>query len=421
MLNPSLIAIPNLTPQSSLGELPMIEFQVSIKIMGEAVTDAFKKHKQLPGVVVVEEDGALIGMISRQRFLELISKPFRQELYQKKPIRILMKYGFNTPLTLAASMPIAQATSLALERDSELLYEPIVVTLPGHPYRLLDTHILLHSMARIAELQFEELRHTQGILIQSEKLASLGGLVAGVAHEINTPIGIGLTAVTHFVEKLEKFRSLYASDKMSKKDLQKFLDVAGESGQLVYNNLMRAADLVQSFKQVAVDQTSEKPRAFNLAGTIHDILQSLRPKYKNSEVKILVDCPEEIELDSLPGPFSQVLTNLIINALIHGFRDNRAGNITIVAKSVGKNLVEISVADDGCGIPNENINKIFEPFFTTRRGSGGSGLGLHIVYTLVTARLGGSIECLSVVNQGTKFIIRLARVLHIPKTSKQCN
>lgn len=411
MLNTDPSVAHNLTPHSSLGDLPLIESLVDIKTMGEAVEEAFKKYKQLPGIVVVEEDGRLVGMISRQRYLELISKPFRHELYHKKPIRILMKYSFNAPLTLPVTMRIDQAASLALNRDKDLLYEPIVVTAPGRPHRLLDTHLMLHSLARILDLQFEELQRAQETLIQSEKLASLGGLVAGVAHEINTPIGIGLTAISHFVEKLEKYRALFNSGKMSRKDFQKFLDVAGESGQLVFNNLSRAADLVQSFKQVAVDQVSEKPRLFNLSRSIYDILLSLRPKYKNTDIAIHVDCPEDIEMDSLPGPFAQVLTNLILNALTHGFAERKAGKITITVHEAGENLVEIRVADDGCGIPPEHLNRIYEPFFTTRRGRGGSGLGLHIVYTLVTSRLGGGIECVSAAAQGTTFIIRLARAL----------
>jgi two-component system, NtrC family, sensor kinase len=193
--------------------------------------------------------------------------------------------------------------------------------------------------------------------------------------------------------------------------LQKFLDVALQSSMLILNNLTRGADLVQSFKQVAVDQTSEKPRIFNLSVSIHEILMSLHPRYKNTRVKLHVDCPKDIELDSMPGPFAQVLTNLLLNALTHGFAENNPGNITITARDLGENQIELIVADDGCGMSPEIINRIFEPFFTTRRGKGGSGLGLHIVYTLLKSKLGGGIECVSSVNQGTKFMVRLAKTL----------
>ena len=244
----------------------------------------------------------------------------------------------------------------------------------------------------------------QNELLRSEKLAGLGGLVAGIAHEINTPIGIGVTAASFLQEQTIEFEKLYAAGQVKHSDMTAYLRAASEAGSSLVTNLRRAAGLVQSFKQVAVDQSSEQRRRFNLREYIVEILDSLRPKLKRTEHAVDLVCPDDLELDSYPGAYSQILTNLIINSLQHGFEGMAAGRIEIAVRRAGTEL-SLRYADNGCGMSEANARRVFEPFFTTRRGQGGSGLGLHVVYNLVTQTLRGHIECQTAPGAGVQFLI----------------
>ncbi|SMF36873.1 cache domain-containing protein [Desulfovibrio gilichinskyi] len=250
------------------------------------------------------------------------------------------------------------------------------------------------------------LESAQNQLIQSEKMAALGDLVAGVAHEINTPIGISVTSISYMEEKLREIVEKVKNGELRKSDLDKFIAIAVEATKSSMLNLHRAAELIGNFKQVAVDQTSGQKRKINLHEYLDEILLSLRSKYKRTQHKITITCPDDLFLDTWPGAFMQIFSNLIINSLLHGFDGVEAGNIVIRAEVNDENLV-LHYSDDGNGMAEENVSKIFEPFFTTRRGSGGTGLGMNIVYSLVTSRLGGSISCTSGPGQGTAFIIKL--------------
>ncbi|MEG4454372.1 ATP-binding sensor histidine kinase [Microcoleus sp. N9_A1] len=252
----------------------------------------------------------------------------------------------------------------------------------------------------------EALKATQTQLVESEKMASLGGLVAGVAHEINTPIGVGVTVASALAENTTEFASIYKSGKMKRSDLEEFVDIATQSSKALLINLDRAAALIQSFKQVAVDRSSEERRTFQIRPYLDEILLQLKPKLKNSQHSLKIKGDSKIAIDSYPGALSQVVTNLLINSLIHAYEPGISGELIFAWKQEGKWL-RFEYADEGKGIPPENLSKIFEPFFTTKRGQGGSGLGLHIVYNLVTQKLKGEIECLSEVGRGTKFIIKL--------------
>ncbi|MBK3775202.1 PAS domain S-box protein [Azospirillum brasilense] len=260
-----------------------------------------------------------------------------------------------------------------------------------------------------AERALADLRAAQESLIQAEAMASLGQLVAGVAHEINTPIGIGLTAASHIAEQARDLRVRFESGTLKKTILAEHLDTVTEAARLLVSNMNRAAALVQSFKQVAVDQTSGERRSFDLRIYIDEVLFSLRPRLKRTRVTVEVDCPEGLEMDSFPGALSQVLTNLVINALIHAYGEEQRGTIRIaVHPDCGEHVV-IDFSDDGAGIPEDHLQKVFEPFFTTKRGEGGSGLGLHIVHSTVTGVLGGTVAVRSVTGQGTGFTLRLPR------------
>lgn len=252
----------------------------------------------------------------------------------------------------------------------------------------------------------DHLRTTQNQLVEAEKMAALGGLVAGVAHEINTPVGIGVTAASLLENKTTDFREIYSSGKMKRSDLEKYLDTAEQSSRMLLKNLNRAAELIQSFKQVAVDQSSEEKRIFTLKAYLEEILISLRPTLKRTQHAIEINGDDSLRLDSYPGAFSQIVTNLVMNSLMHAYKPDEWGRLTFDFKQE-KGRIIFEYADNGHGIPKENLSKIFDPFFTTKRGQGGSGLGLHIIYNLVTQKLGGTIRCESEVDKGTKFIIEV--------------
>ncbi len=257
----------------------------------------------------------------------------------------------------------------------------------------------------------DQLRHTQDQLVQTEKMASLGGLVAGVAHEINTPVGIGVTAASTLCARARELRLEYQEDRLTAKGLQRFLDLAEQSTNIILSNLERAANLIQSFKQVAVDQSSLDHRRFRVREYTEEILLSLKPKLKHSAVNVHLECPADLRIDSYPGLYSQILTNLVMNSLIHAYEEGQAGTIRVSITPTDEGL-QLTYSDDGKGIPPEHREKVFEPFFTTRRSAGGSGLGLHIVYNLVTQQLGGQISCESAPGKGTTFHIEIKSKAH---------
>ena len=250
----------------------------------------------------------------------------------------------------------------------------------------------------------ETLKRTQNQLVQAEKMASLGGLVAGVAHEINTPLGISVTASSFLERKTLELKELFDQNRIKRSDFKKYIETALESLSSILSNLNRAADLIQSFKQVAVDQSVEEKRVFGLKHYIDEVLVSLRPRYKRTKHAISVNCPENIKLNSYPGVFMQVFTNLVINSLIHGFDDIENGQISIDITD-HDDTVRIIYSDNGKGMNEDQLTKLYDPFYTTRRGQGGTGLGMHIVFNLVTQTLGGEIKCQSKPGEGTTFTI----------------
>ena len=253
-----------------------------------------------------------------------------------------------------------------------------------------------------------ELKKTQKHLIESETMASLGGLVAGVAHEINTPVGLSLTGITHFLEISKSIKELYDKDDLSQEEFDLFLHDSGELARSININLVKTADLVRSFKQVAVDQSSELKREFSFYSYITETLISIKNITKKSKVNIKIDCSKELKIQSYPGVFSQVVTNLVLNSLLHAYDKGTSGEIVIsIASTNDDNEYLMTYKDDGKGISEENLNKIFDPFFTTNREEGGSGLGMSIIYNLVTTKLNGDITCESEVGVGTKFLITM--------------
>lgn len=272
--------------------------------------------------------------------------------------------------------------------------------------RRINEELEQRVMERTEALQrtLQMMQQAQEQLVQSEKMAALGQLVAGVAHEINTPVGVGMTAATHLQESVQAFCASYESGKITRSEMERFLGVVRETSAILASNLSRAADLIGSFKQIAVDRASGDERTFVLAEYIQELLLSLKPRFKHTKHRVVVDCPPDITLYGSPGAFSQILTNLILNSLTHGFEGKDAGTVSIRVQRTG-NSIELECSDDGAGIPPEHLPRIFDPFFTTKRGQGGSGLGLHIVYNLVTRTLGGRIQVHSVPGAGVSFTL----------------
>lgn len=260
---------------------------------------------------------------------------------------------------------------------------------------------------RTAELKttLENLQRAQEELLQSEKLASLGSLVAGVAHELNTPIGNALMVATSFDFARQQLEQAMQSG-LTRAALQKFIDDIREGSHIIERNLARSTELIGSFKQLAVDQTSYQRRPFQLKDLAHEIVTTLQPTLRKTPFKLHTELPDDIRLDSYPGPLGQVLINLINNALLHAFTDRQQGTIRLSAQ-LEADKVRLKVCDDGLGISAEQQKKIFDPFYTTQLGQGGSGLGLHIVYTLVTGLLGGRIDLSSQPQQGSCFTLEL--------------
>lgn len=256
------------------------------------------------------------------------------------------------------------------------------------------------------EQALDELSKMQDQLVQNEKLASLGSLVAGVAHEINTPLGIAVTMGSTTEQNLKGFIEKLESGQMRMSDLDTFKQDTYESLQVLLPALNKASSLIHSFKQVAIDQTSEERRIFNLLEMVDELLQTLTHQLKHTEVRYQCLIDKDIELNSYPGPLGQVITNLFNNAVIHGFSDKQSGEITLAAKQDQDTLI-LTLQDNGDGIDKHHLNKIFDPFFTTKLGQGGSGLGLNIIYNIVVSLLGGTIEVDSHLQIGTTFVIRI--------------
>lgn len=260
---------------------------------------------------------------------------------------------------------------------------------------------LTAALAKIGSMQAE--------LLRAEKMSALGNLVAGVAHELNTPIGNGLMVASTLKSNVGTIaRELEAG--VTRKHMHDFIGGVEQGADILLHCLGRAAELVDSFKQVAVDQSSMRRRQFDLKKTFGEILATVGALIRQSGHQVLCEVDGDISMDSYPGALEQALLNLINNALVHAFPDGAQGQIRIAACRHGDDTVEISVADDGVGIPQANLVRVFEPFFTTRLGQGGSGLGLHVVYNQVTTALGGSVQAVSEPGHGACFTLRLPRV-----------
>ncbi|MCA6125866.1 PAS domain S-box protein [Bradyrhizobium sp. WSM 1704] len=269
-----------------------------------------------------------------------------------------------------------------------------------------------------AEAALRNLRETQNSLIEAEKLAALGRLVAGVAHEVNNPVGISLTVASALERKTATFAGQVERGDLRRSSLNEFLATTADASSQLVANLNRAAELIQSFKQVAADRNYSDQRSFDLGDLTEQVVMSLRPGLRKHNLTLNVDCEPGLIMNSYPGPYGQVLTNLFLNAVAHAFPDGKAGEVDIQVRASGRDNVEVIFSDNGCGMSLDVRRRAFDPFFTTRRDQGGTGLGLHIVYSIVTTRLGGRLDLDSEPGRGTRIQIILPRTAPLEQAAE---
>jgi len=261
----------------------------------------------------------------------------------------------------------------------------------------------------VAETTLQHLRETQASLIEAEKLAALGRLVAGVAHEINNPVGISLTVASSLQHRYEAFAKEIGRGEIRRSVLNEFIGGVRDASAQLVSNLVRASELVQSFKQVAADRSRLERRQFNVGELTDHVVVGLRPELRRRGIKLDITCDPALAMDSLPGPYGLVLSNLVLNSIMHAYPDGRKGTITFKASAIGDTDIEIMISDDGCGMSPQIRRHAFEPFFSTRRHEGATGLGLHIVHSMVVDRLKGRISLASEPGEGTTVRLILPR------------
>jgi signal transduction histidine kinase len=346
----------------------------------------------------------LVQRISRQR-----DYSSRAKLHGIKELDILGK-AFNNML---------QRTQEHMERQTQAEAEQVKLNSSLEGKVQQRTMALKEANNELIQT-LEKLHQFQRQMVQNEKMASLGDMVAGVAHEVNTPIGLGVTASTMMLDRLSDMRKAFENKTLKASALTKFITEGEENLNIIYRNLNRAAELISSFKQVAVDQSSESNRVFYFSQLMDEILISMRPKLKKVNHQINVNCTDSLVIESKAGPINQIIINLIINSIIHGFEDMEKGQIDISIQTVDNNNICIEFKDNGKGIPEHLRKRIFDPFVTTKRGQGGSGLGMHLVYNLVTQALNGSISVVSEKGLGVQFrILFPAKMVDIDKVHRR--
>ena len=306
---------------------------------------------------------------------------------------------------------LSQAMMELQQQKYELEKQKIVLTDEVDLRRSTEKELITKQAE--SQRYIDELKLAQERLVGTEKMAALGGLVAGITHDINTPIGIGVTAVSFLEERLNKLESAYTEKTLSPKALEEFINEAKQSTSLLTTNLDRASDLIASFKQIAVDQASEAVRTINFKDYVNEVIRSLHPKLKKTSHTINLQCPDDLVLNLPAGAISQIFTNLIVNSLIHGFEGKDNGVMDINITSDETNLT-INYKDNGNGVTAEQLEKLFNPFFTTKRDEGGSGLGTHIMFNLVKQTLSGSIEATSEPGQGLHYFIQFPKNMAKP-------
>jgi signal transduction histidine kinase len=373
----------------------LAEYHLENNLIDLKFNREFKDEKPLSGIPMEDEANPIVWCIKNARTIWVND---REDLPKYKLSERYVNPQFNSMIfcpLLSDNQAIGAVGVYSSDEDAYTLQH-------------LDMLKTLASYATIAidnAKTYEILNAAQEQLVEAEKMAALGNLVAGVAHEINTPVGICVTAASRLDSKTKEFAEVFTSGQMKRKDLADYLGTAEEGMKILMNNLTRAADLVQGFKRVAVEQSSETKRVFELKTYLEETILALKPEFKNKPYEIVLDA-ETIEINGYAGAFSQILTNLVMNSLIHGFKGRDSGQIVVQTRTRNKNLV-LTYTENGNGMTKEVLNQIYEPFFTTNRDGGGTGLGMNIVYNLAVQKLGGKLTAESEPGKGVKFVFEI--------------
>lgn len=405
------------TDRDLIGSRSPDELLQAVKQSRTMVTHMTHDPDKLPKVRLVaplNEDGIVIGsielLLNSSEESTLIRERVQRSLIVGSLISILLLGLLWLIIRRLLILPLLKLREAAASVKQGKAYEKVELQASQEINEVAHAFndMVSNLEDRYQELQqvLNTLQQTQRQLVESEKMVALGNLVAGVSHEINTPIGIGVTAVSFLDQRTGEFVSLYRDNKMKKSDLEQYIQNVGESVAMIQANLQRASELIRGFKQIAVDQSSEVKRKFKMQEYMNEVVLSLKPSLKKTQHEIQIVCDENLEIYSYPGAFSQVMTNFVMNSLIHAYEPGERGNLVFHASKKNQQLI-MKYSDDGKGMPAEIRDRIFEPFFTTNRGGGGTGLGMHIVYNIVTQSLGGTIHCESEVGRGTTFIIHI--------------
>lgn len=386
----------------------------------------------VPTILIVDDSlsylAALLDRLERHGFMIVLAQSAAEGLMRAEfaePDLILLDVvmpgvdGFEACRRLKASkatrdIPVIFMTGLTDPKQKVAGFDAGGVDYITKPFQIeevlarINTHLALRKANRELQDMVAALAKAREDLVRNEKLAGLGAMVAGIAHELNTPIGNSLMAATTFeVQANDIDRHLQHEGGITRKEFEFFIKNAQLTTEILNRNLNRAADIVTNFKQVAVDQTSSQRRSFLLAEVVAGNVLTLQPTIKRTPFVIQQRIPDDIMMESYPGPLGQVLTNLVNNAILHGYDGRSVGLIDISASQNGQGWVTLSVEDHGVGIKKDDLARIFDPFFTTKLGVGGSGLGLHIVHNIVVEILGGSIDVVSELGGGTRFTLTL--------------
>ncbi len=376
-------------------------------------------EKEIPDLVITDWEMPGMSGIDLIRLLKSKEKT--------KDIPVIMCTGVMTKSeNLASSLevgavdyvrkPVDKIELLARINSMLMLSESYKwIKMQNHQLELQKEEIV-SALAQLS-LTLETLRSTQDELVESKKMNSLGGLVAGVAHEINTPVGISITAVTALHGFSNEIMNSFSKEELTKSELNQYFVSAQDTTTLIEGNLMRAARIIKSFKEIAAEQHSNEIRELRLAGAIDDIETTLTPELRRRGHSLTVTCPEDLVVKSNPGSLYSVFTNLIMNALTHAYKDAEKGNLSLDVAVVDEERIRITFSDDGRGMEAEELEEIFTPFYTTNRTGGGTGLGLSITYNIIT-NLGGRIWCESTPGMGSTFIIELACGVKRPSVAR---
>jgi signal transduction histidine kinase len=386
----------------------------------------------MPTILIVDDSlsylAALLDRLERHGFMIVLAQSAAEGLMRAEfaePDLILLDVvmpdidGFETCRRLKAGkatkdIPVIFMTGLTDPKQKVTGFDAGGVDYITKPFQIeevlarINTHLALRRAHRELQDMVGTLAKAREDIVRNEKLAGLGAMVAGIAHELNTPIGNSLMASTTFEVQTDDIRQHLASGgAITRKEFEHYIQNAQLSVDILSRNLHRAADIVTNFKQVAVDQTSSQRRSFLLAEVVAGNVLTMQPTIKRTPFVIEQHVPEDLMMESYPGPLGQVITNLINNAIVHAYDGRSEGLIAVTAELSAQGWVTLDVEDHGVGIRREDVPRIFDPFFTTKLGVGGSGLGLNIVHNIVTEVLGGTINVSSELGGGTRFTLKL--------------